>query len=48
MCCLVLGIIASIIGLIAVFDGNDYHGGGLCLIGAAISFGLAANAVLRQ
>ncbi|GMV94267.1 MAG: hypothetical protein AMXMBFR82_40450 [Candidatus Hydrogenedentota bacterium] len=41
------GVTAYIVGLLAVFYDLNFGGAGACFIASALSFGLAANAVLR-
>jgi hypothetical protein len=46
--CFVVGIAGLIGAMAAMFDLNDFAGGGACLIASAVAFGLAANAVFRK
>lgn len=41
------GIAGFVVALVALFSG-DLAAGGLCLIAAALSFGLLANSLLRK
>tara|TARA_R110002167_G_scaffold121875_2_gene300292 strand:- start:15 stop:224 length:210 start_codon:yes stop_codon:yes gene_type:complete len=43
-----VGVIATIGGVAAMADANDYTGGGILLFAAACSFGFLANALLRR
>ena len=44
----VIGIIALLAGLLAVFNEYDYIGAGLCFLASALAFGLLANALFRK
>ena len=44
----VVGIIAVLAGLLAVFNEFDYIGAGLCFLAAALAFGYLANAMFRN
>jgi hypothetical protein len=47
----IAGMITGIAGLVAAvfaFIGGDWTGTGVCLIAAALSFGMLANAMLRE
>ena len=44
----VIGIIALLAGLLAVFNEFDYIGAGLCFLASAIAFGLLENALIRK
>ena len=43
-----VGIIALLTGLLAVFNEYDYIGAGLCFLASALAFGLLANALFRK
>jgi hypothetical protein len=43
--CIAVGVLAV---LAAVLSFGDWRGVGLCLLAAAVAFGLLANATLRQ
>ncbi len=43
-----VGIIALLAGLLAVFNEYDYIGAGLCFLASALAFGLLANALFRK
>ncbi|WP_146595539.1 hypothetical protein [Novipirellula galeiformis] len=43
-----VGVIATIGGVAAMANANDYTGGGILMFAAACSFGLLANALLRR
>lgn len=43
----VSGVASLVAALFPFFDG-DYAGAGMCLLAAAMSFGLLANALLRD
>lgn len=43
----ITGVAGFVVALVALF-GGDLVAGGLCLIAAALSFGLLANSLLRQ
>ena len=45
--CSILGIVGSIFALFAQFSG-EYLAAGICLVAAALSLGLLANAILRE
>ena len=45
---MVVGVIATIGGVVAMANANDYVGGGTLLFAAACSFGMLANAMLRR
>lgn len=40
--------VASLVAAIFTFLNGDFAAGGICLLAAALSFGLLANAVLRE
>jgi len=44
----IIGIIAFLAGLLAVFNEYDYVGAGLCFLASAFAFGLLANALFRK
>ena len=44
----VIGIIALLAGILAVFNEYDYIGAGLCFLAAALAFGMLANALFRK
>ncbi|MBC8372303.1 MAG: hypothetical protein H8E53_01820 [Planctomycetes bacterium] len=46
--CFMVGIAGLIGAMAAMFDLNDFVGGGACLVASAVAFGLAANAVFRK
>jgi hypothetical protein len=48
MGCFVVGVIGVIAAIGVMFDVQDFRGGGICLVAAALAFGLAANAVFRK
>jgi hypothetical protein len=43
----ITGVASLIVGLVSLFDG-DLIAAGVCLIAAALAFGLLANALLRE
>lgn len=45
--CIIVGI-GSIVAALFAFFGGEFVGAGLCLLAAALAFGLLANAVLRE
>lgn len=44
----IVGVVAFLAGLLAVFNGYDYVGAGLCFLAAGLTFGLLANALFRK
>lgn len=46
--CNIVGWLALLAAGWALVDKQDWSGVGMCLIAAALAFGLAANAVLRR
>lgn len=42
---LIVGIAGIVLALFAVIGDSDYAGAGLCLIGAALAFGVVAGAL---
>ena len=44
----VIGTIALLAGLLAVFNEYDYIGAGLCFLASALAFGMLANALFRK
>ena len=44
----IIGIIALLAGILAVFNEYDYIGAGLCFLASALAFGLLANALFRK
>lgn len=44
----VIGIIALLAGILAVFNEYDYIGAGLCFLAGALAFGMLANALFRK
>lgn len=45
---LIVGIVAFLAALLAVFNEYDYIGAGLCFLASAFAFGLLANAIFRE
>ena len=44
----IVGIVAFLAGLLAVFNEFNYIGAGLCFLASAIAFGLLANSIFRS
>ena len=44
----IVGFVALLAGLLAVFNEFDYIGAGLCFIAAALAFSLISNSIFRQ
>ena len=44
----IVGFVALLAGLLAVFNEFDYIGAGLCFIAAALAFGLLSNSIFRR
>ena len=44
----IVGIVALLAGILAVFNEYDYVGAGLCFLASAFVFGLIANAIYRN
>lgn len=44
----IVGIVAFLAGILAVFNEYDYVGAGLCFLASAFVFGLIANAIYRD
>jgi hypothetical protein len=44
----IIGIVALLAGLLAVFNEYDYVGAGLCFMASAFAFGLMSNALFRK
>jgi hypothetical protein len=45
---LIVGVVAFLAGILAVFNEYDYVGAGLCFLASAFAFGLLANAIYRE
>ncbi len=43
-----VGIIAFLAGILAVFNEFNYIGAGLCFMASALAFGLLANSIFRN
>lgn len=44
----IVGVVAFLAGLLAVFNEFNYIGAGLCFLAAGLVFGLLANALFRN
>jgi hypothetical protein len=44
----IVGIIAFLAGILAVFNEFNYIGAGLCFLASALAFGLLANSIFRN
>jgi len=44
----IVGLVAFLAAILAVFNEFDYVGAGLCFLASAFAFGLLANAIYRE
>ena len=44
----IVGIVAFLAGLLAVFNEFNYIGAGICFLASALAFGLLANSIFRS
>jgi hypothetical protein len=44
----IVGIVAFLAGLLAVFNEFNYIGAGLCFLASALAFGLLSNSIFRS
>jgi len=44
----IIGIVAFLVGILAVFNWDDFVGAGVCFLASAVVFGLIANAIYRD
>lgn len=44
----IVGVVAFLAGLLAVFNEYNYVGAGLCFLASGLVFGLLANALFRK
>lgn len=44
----IVGLVAFLAAILAVFNEFDYVGAGLCFLASAFAFGLLSNAIYRE